>query len=76
MISDGGKWHYVAVKKLSMLLREITSKNNDNFYCLNCLHSFITKSKLESHKKVCENNNFCNVIMLSEETNTLESNQY
>ena len=76
MISDGGKWHYVAVKKLSTLLREITSKNNDNFYCLNCLHSFITKNKLESHKKVCENNNFCNAIMLSEETNTLESNQY
>ena len=76
MISDGGKWHYVAVKKISTLLREITSKNNENFYCLNCLHSFITKNKLELHKKVCENNNFCNVIMLSEETNTLESNQY
>ena len=36
-------------------LRGITSKNNGDFYCLNCLHSFRTKSKLESHKKVCEN---------------------
>ena len=27
-------------KKLSTLLRGITSKNNGDFYCLNCLHSF------------------------------------
>ena len=74
MISNGGKWHYLPVKQLSTLLREITSKNNKNFYCLICLHFFRTKSKLESHKNVCENN-FCNVIMPSEETKTLEFNQ-
>ena len=52
MISNGEKqWHYLAVKKLSALWRGITSKNNGKFYCLNCLHSFITKNKLESHKK-------------------------
>ena len=43
--------HYLAIKKLSALLREITSKNNGYFYCLNCVHSFGTKSELESHKK-------------------------
>ena len=42
-------WHYLAVKKLSGLLRGITLKNNGHFCCLNCLHSFRTK-KLESHK--------------------------
>ena len=31
-------WHYLSVKKLSTLLRGITSKNN--FYCLNCLNFF------------------------------------
>ena len=31
-------WHYLSIKKLSTLLREITSKNN--FYCLNCLNFF------------------------------------
>ena len=46
-----GRWHYLAVTKLSALLREITSKNNGKFYGLNCLHSFRTKSKLESHEK-------------------------
>ena len=30
-------WHYLAVKELSALLRRITSRNNCDFYCLNCL---------------------------------------
>ena len=51
MIPNGEKWHYLAVKKLSALLRTITSKNNGDFYYLNCLHSFRTKNKLDSHKK-------------------------
>ena len=43
---------YLAVKELSALLTGITSTSNGNFYCLNCLHSFRTKNKLELHKKV------------------------
>ena len=65
-----GQWHYLAVKMLSALLRGITSKTNGNSYCLNCLHSFTTK-KLESYNKVCENKDFCNVIMSSENTKIL-----
>ena len=68
MIPNGKEWHYLVVKKLSMLLREITSNNNGNFYCLDCLHSFRTKNRLESHKKVCKNKDFCNVIILSDDT--------
>ena len=41
----------IILKKLSVLLRGITSKYYHDFYCLNCLHSFRTKNKLESHKK-------------------------
>ena len=51
-------WHCLAVKKLSALLRGITSKTNGDFYCLNCLHSFRTKNKLELNKKVCDNKDF------------------
>ena len=55
MIPNGEKqWHYLEVKKLSALLRGITPKNNGDFCCLNCLHFFRTKIKLESHKKECE----------------------
>ena len=73
---EGQWWHYIAVKKLSALIRGITSKNNGHFYCLDCLHSFRTKNKLESHQKVCENKDFSNVIMPSEEIKILQLNQY
>ena len=42
-------WHYLVVKKLSILLRGITSKHHGDFYCLNCLHSFRTEKKLKSN---------------------------
>ena len=70
------RWHYLAVKTLSALLRGITSKHHSDFYYLKCLHSFRTKTKLESHKKVCENKDICNVTMPSEDTKILEFNQY
>ena len=68
MISNGEKSHYLAVKILAPLSRGITSINNGDFCCLNCFHSFRTESKLELHKKVCENKDFCNEIMPSKDT--------
>ena len=52
-------------KKLSILLTGITSKHHGDFCSLNCLHSFATENKRESHKKVSENKDFSNVIMPS-----------
>ena len=40
--------HNIAIKKLSALLRKITSNYDDNFYCLNYLHSFRIKNKIKS----------------------------
>ena len=45
MITDGEKWHYLAVKSISRLLRGITSNHNGDFYCLNCFHSYTTTKK-------------------------------
>ena len=53
MITDGEKWHYLVVKNLSGLLKGIRSTHEKDFYCLNCFHSYRTKNKLESHKKIC-----------------------
>ena len=63
MITDGEKWHYLVVKNLSGLLKGITSTHMKDFYCLNCFHSYRTKNKLESHKKIFENHNYCHVEM-------------
>ena len=68
MIPKGEGWHYFAVKKLSALLKGIRSKHDGDFYCLNWNHSFRAKYKLESHKKVFKNKDFCNVVMSSEDT--------
>ena len=73
--SEGRRWRYLAVKKLSTLLRGITSKHHGGFYCLNRFHSFATENKLQSHKRVCKNKDFGNIIMTSEDTKILEFNQ-
>ena len=53
MISNGENWHYLVVKKLSGLLRGITSNHKEDFYCLNCFCAYSTRNKLEEHKKIC-----------------------
>ena len=43
MISNGENWHYLVVKNLPGLLKVITSNHKEDFYCLNCFHSYRTK---------------------------------
>ena len=74
MITDGEKWHYLVVNNLSRLLRGITSNHHDGFYCLNCFHSYRTKNKLEAHKKICENHDYCHVEMPIKGNNTIKYN--
>ena len=75
MITDGEKWHYLAVKSLSALFRRITGNNNGNFYCLSCFQSYATENKLKNHKKVCENHDYCYVEMPEEDNKILKYNQ-
>ena len=72
--TDGEKWYYLAVKKLSALLRGVTSNHNEDFYCLNCFRAYTTENKLESYKKVCENHDYCFVEMPNEDNKILKYN--
>ena len=72
MTTDGEKWHYLAVKRLSALFRGITSKHDEDFYCLNCFQSYTTENKLKKHKKVCENHSYGYVVMPEEYNKTLK----
>ena len=74
MITDGKKWHYLAVKSLSALLRRITSKHDGDFYCLNCFHAYTTKDKLKKHERVCKNHDYCYVKMPEEDSKILKYN--
>ena len=75
MISNGENWHYLVVKNVSGLLRGITSNRKEDFYCLNCFCTYSTKNKLEAHKKLCENHDYCHVEMPTKDNNTIKYNQ-
>ena len=75
MITDGEKWHYIAVTRFSGLLRGVTGNNNGDFYCLNRFHAYTTKNKLETHKKICENHDYCHVEVPNEDNKIIKYNQ-
>ena len=81
------KWHYIALKSdridngfnrpirsLSRLFRGITSNNNGDFYCLCCLHSFLTDNALKKHERLCNNHDYCHVEMPTKDNNILKYN--
>ena len=74
MISDGQKWHYLVVKNLSRSLRGISSNHKEDFYCLNCFHSYRAENKLEAHKKICENHDYYHVEMPTKNNNIIKYN--
>ena len=74
MINDGKKWHYITVKRLSALLRGITSNHKEDFYCLNCFHSYSKKEKLKKHEKICNDHDYCYVEMPDKDKKILKYN--
>ena len=75
MITDGEKWQYTAVTRLSGLLRGVTGNNNGDFYCLNCFYAYRKENKLEKHKKICKNHDYCHEEMPNEDNKIIKYNQ-
>ena len=71
IVQDGVKKHYVVIKSLSALLRDVTSTNHGDFYCRNCLGSFRFKETLDLHIQACRDHDFCYVKMPEEGKNIL-----
>ena len=57
IITDGKKWHYLAVIILSALFKEKLSNHKGDLYCLNCFNSYTTENKLKKHEEICNNHN-------------------
>ena len=74
MISNGENWHYLGVENLPGLLKGITLSHKEDFCCLNCFRLYRTKNKLEAHKKICENHDYCNVEMPIKDNNIIKCN--
>ena len=81
------KWHYLALKSeltddghkkpihsLSRLFRGMTSNHNGDFYCLGCFYSFRTDNALRKHERLCDNHDYCNIVMPTEDKNILKYN--
>lgn len=75
MITDGEKWHPLAVQSFSRLVHGITSKHKDEHYCMNCHYSFRTESKFKPRRNVCKNYIYCNVKMPETRNKILMFNQ-
>ena len=82
------KWYYLAFKSelthdghkkpiqtLSRLFTGIASNNNEDFYCLGCLHSFRSDNALRKHERLCDNHDYYGIDMPSEDENILKYNQ-
>ena len=72
MITDGEKLS--RCKEFVRITRRITSKHKRDFYCLNYFHSYTTENKLEKHKNVCENHDYCYVEIPEEDNKILKYN--
>ena len=55
MITNGKKYHYLAVTNLSALLQRMSSNHKGDFHCSNCFNSYTTGNKLIEHDEICNN---------------------
>ena len=86
MITDGKKWHYLVLKsfctngynrptrRLSKLLRGISSNHIRDYYCLNCFHSKSTDNELRKHEILCGKHDYCNIVMPKEDEKIIKYN--
>ena len=63
IITDGKKWHYLAVTNLSALFKEKLSNHKGDLYCLNCFNSYTTENKLKKHEEICNNHDSYHIEM-------------
>ena len=68
------KRHYFAITSLSILLRQITSKNNGAYCCANIIHSFRTANRLKLHEDIYKDHDYCHVKMSEVHSNILKFN--
>ena len=63
MITNGKKWHYLAITNLSALLQRKSSNHYGDFYYLNCSNSYTTKNILKEPEEICNNPDSCHIKM-------------
>lgn len=72
MITDKEKWHYITKESIRSLFRDITSTNHGGFYCVRCFHSFRTEVAFKTYEPVCDDNDYCSIVLPKEGKNALK----
>ena len=62
-------------KKTACITMRKHLKNDDDFSCMKCPHSFRTENKLKCHENVCKNEDFCAIVWPSQNKSILKFNQ-
>ena len=63
MITDGNKWHHIAISSLSALLKGRSSNHNGDFYCLNYFNLYTAKNRVEKLEEICNKHDSCRLEM-------------
>ena len=76
MIVNGERLHNLVLKKTISIIKRNNLKSPRLFLLSELPSFFCNRKKSAFYKKVCENKDFCNVLMPSEDTEVLKFNQY
>ena len=68
---ENDKDHFAAISSISRLLFGLRSKLKGTHYCRNCLNEFRSELVLDKHSKICEDNDYCEIIMPSKKKSKL-----
>ena len=68
---ENDKDHFAAISSISRLLFGLRSKLKGAHYCRNCLNEFRSELVLDKHSKICEDNDYCEIIMPSKKKSKL-----
>ena len=60
---------------MKRFIRGVTSNHHRDFFCRNCMHSFVTDNKLKNHERLCLNHDHCEIVMPKPDENILEFNK-
>ena len=66
MITNGKKFHYLAVTSSSALLAKKSSNHDGDLYCLNCFSLYTIKNKLKGHEEICNNHDSYHIEILKQ----------
>ena len=67
--------HYMYLKHIEYFFRK-GARRNKMYLCKRCLNAFYTQNKLDNHKKLCGNHDYCKINLPSKDNNILKFKNY